>query len=96
MTADVRLYVALGALVLLVVAGLVALSLVVRHVGRIEVTLRKLHVQQSNIIAMLLRAGFRPARTLNWLEDGDETRVAGETAYTQFDWRNPSDGDVSG
>jgi hypothetical protein len=82
-------YVLLGSLVVLVLANLFSQALMVRSVGRIDASLRKIHLQQANIIAMLLRAGFRPARTLDWRDDGDRTMHPESPALTRFDWRNP-------
>lgn len=81
---------------LIVVAALsiaVAVALFVRTLMRalrgIETLQRRIHKQQENIIGMLLKAGFRPANTLDWGDNGDATRVLGEPVMTQFDWRKP-------
>lgn len=81
---------------LIIVAALsiaAAVTLFVRTLMRalrgIETTQRRIHKQQANIIGMLLKAGFRPANTLDWLDDGDGTRRLGEPVMTQFDWRKP-------
>lgn len=50
---------------------------------------RKIHLQQANIVAMLLRAGFRPARGKpDWFEDGEATQLPG-SSYTEFDFSKP-------
>lgn len=56
--------------------------------------MRKLHLQQGNIIAMMIRAGFRPARgEPDWGDSGDKTRLAKtdvSTATTApFQFRKP-------
>lgn len=48
---------------------------------------RKVRIQQANIISMLLRAGFRPAKGgPDWRDDGDRTVVP---SFTRFDWQSP-------
>lgn len=64
-----------------------------RYLARVfeetRTNLRKIHAQQANIIGMLLRAGFRPARGgLDWLDDGDKTQLP---SFTRFDWRTPEE-----
>lgn len=55
----------------------------------VRADMRKLHLQQSNIVQMLLRAGFRPARgSLDWRDDADATQAAPD--FTKFDWRKPT------
>jgi hypothetical protein len=82
------------AVVVLGVAALVgaiawaALS-IVESMRRNARTLQRLHLQQENIIAMLLKAGFRPAHTLDWGDNADGTRPLNDPALTQFDWRDP-------
>lgn len=87
-----RDWVIVGAVTLLVVS-LTALgiagALLVRSIGSIKHDARRIHLQQATIIGMLLKAGFRPAKTLDWFDNGDETRQLGEPALTQFDWRKP-------
>ncbi len=42
-------------------------------------SLRRIHQQQANIIAMMLRAGFRPARSSpDWFDDSHETSLRSE------------------
>jgi hypothetical protein len=56
-----------------------------------DAAVRKIHQQQANIIGMLLKAGFRPVSSKDWFDDGDHTRQIGDPAYTQFDWKPPSE-----
>jgi hypothetical protein len=68
-----------------IAGGLLVSSL--RDVGQ---SMRRLHQQQANIVSMLLKAGFRPAGTRNWFDDGDSTRCSSDPdPLTQFDWRKP-------
>ena len=67
--------------ILVLAAALIALVYVseARMRGIVEAQ-RRIHLQQANIIAMLLRAGFRgPRAGLDWGDSGHLTRVAGES-----------------
>lgn len=75
-------------LALLVAVTVVALVLVVRASRDIAQDMRRVHLQQANIIRMLLKAGFRPAKGRDWFDDGGATQVRGD-GYTAFDWRQP-------
>lgn len=77
---------ALGAVALLAF-GLLAVRLY-RLVRDIRTDVRKVHLQQSNIVGMLLRAGFRPARgEPDWRDDAVRTQSGPD--FTRFDWRKP-------
>lgn len=85
-------WVLLGAFVLLSVAQTVVLAAVGRRMHEAAGLARKLHVQQGNIVAMLLRAGFRPARAEpDWVDDWRRTSVRGEgsPSDTLWDLRKP-------
>jgi hypothetical protein len=62
--------------VLVLTAALIALVYVsearLRHV---VVEQRRIHRQQANIVAMLLRAGFRPPSQRDWGDSGHWTQV---------------------
>lgn len=66
--------------VLAVLSGIAvsALVIIARHTKASNISARKLHLQQANIIAMLLRAGFRPAKGKpDWHDNGMETQMMG-------------------
>jgi hypothetical protein len=67
--------------VLAVLSGIVTASLIlgVRRMRATQADARKVHLQLANIVQMLLRAGFRPAKgRLDWHDHGHETQVMGE------------------
>lgn len=67
-------------IVLSVLCGIAisALVIIARHTRSSAVDARKMHLQQANIISMLLRAGFRPAKAKpDWHDSGHETQVMG-------------------
>jgi hypothetical protein len=67
----------LGAAGILVMAAALACALVLqdRRMRAMVVEQRRLHLQQANIIAMLLRAGFRgPKAPPDWGDSGNWTR----------------------
>lgn len=79
----------------LMVIGLILLAIVVvqnartlRRVGAIEQTLIKLRIQMSNMIRMLLNAGFKVKRPIDWSDDEGDTRRL-DAFDTQWDWRKP-------
>lgn len=89
---DVRTIAALVVLAVLLAVTLGALVLIAGSTRKIAESMHRLHLQQATIVGMLLRAGFRPHRRgKDWFDDGDETRVKGDTDYTGFDWRTPGE-----
>lgn len=70
-----RTLVVLVVLVFLTTTALCALVILGRITSDGARTLRKLHLQQSNIINMMLRAGFRPPKGKDWFDDARETQV---------------------
>ncbi len=75
MTLDATTLAAAGLLVL--VAALIALVCTVNRQLRFLLDeQRRIHLQQANIIAMLLRAGFRgPREGVDWGDSGSFTQV---------------------
>jgi hypothetical protein len=68
----------LGAAGILVMAAALACAMVLldRRLKAIVAEQRRIHLQQSNIIAMLMRAGFRgPKAPPDWGDSGNWTRV---------------------
>jgi hypothetical protein len=89
----VPLAVCATALALLCAVVVISLVFIARSLGSVASEMRRIHLQHSNIIRMMLKAGFRPANGLDWFDDDRETRVVGQgaTLDTQFDLRTPGD-----
>ncbi len=88
----IQLAIVVGCLALLSATAIGALILIARSMRSLAREMRRLHLQQGNIVATLLRAGFRPARGgPDWFDERLGTRVSGDTEneYTDFDWRKP-------
>lgn len=84
--------VVLGVLAFLAGSAVCALILIARHAREASVSARKLHLQQANIIKMMLRAGFRPPeRGQDWADAALETQVLGQGSPldTKWDMRRP-------
>lgn len=88
---EFRAWVVMVALTILTTISVCALVIIARHTKNASLNARKLHLQQANIIAMLLRAGFRPAKGRpDWNDDAHETQVMRQSVYdTQVDPRSP-------
>jgi hypothetical protein len=80
-THDVGLLVAVAG-ILVLAAALVALVYVSEaRLRQVAAEQRRIHLQQSNIIAMLLRAGFRgPRAARDWGDSGNWTQVRGDSS----------------
>ena len=50
---------------------------------------RGLRQQMSNLLSMLLRAGYKRGPTVDWSDDEQRTQVKGVFRDTQWDWRKP-------
>lgn len=89
---DVQALVCLVVLAALCAVVIVALVFIARALADVAGSMRKVHIQQANIIRMLLKAGFRPARHgRDWFDDGAPTQVIGQGSDydTQFDMSRP-------
>ena len=80
---------ALAAGALSVCVGLAILVGVSRRIEKVSKDQRGLRKQMSNIISMLLRAGFKRGPTVDWSDDEQKTQVKGRWQDTVFDWRKP-------
>lgn len=78
---EARVAMGVAGLVILTVALVALLVIANRRLRELVAEQRRLHLQQANIIAMLLRAGFRgPRAGLDWGDSGHLTRVRDEIA----------------
>lgn len=67
-----------------------ALVLIARSARSLDTNMRRLHLQQSTIVGMMLKAGFRPLKTgKDWFDDGDVTGVAGNLEWTKINLEKP-------
>lgn len=60
--------------------------------GKLAADQRGLRQQLSNLLSMLLRAGFKRGPARDWSDDEQATQVRGEGTETQWDWRRPDAG----
>jgi hypothetical protein len=96
---EVRLMLCAYVLMAALLTSLLALVLTgqretVRVARVLAVRQAKLHLQQANIVGMLLRAGFRTSKSgRDWFDDAAETRGPrdSELDITEWDWRVPND-----
>lgn len=81
MTPDAGLLIAVVG-ILVLAAALIALVYVSEaRLRQVAAEQRRLHLQQANIIAMLLRAGFRgPRAGRDWGDSGHLTQVRGDSS----------------
>ena len=76
MTLDVNLAVAAGGLLVMLGALIALVVLSDRRHRDVLYEMRRVHLQQATIIAMLLRAGFRgPREGIDWGDSGSFTQV---------------------
>jgi hypothetical protein len=81
-----RLVVGIAAFLCLCALGL-AVRFIVKAARTARDDIHKIHLQQATIIKMMLRAGFRPAKSdPDWRDDGDQTQLP---SFTRFDWQSP-------
>ena len=84
---DWAVLVAVAAGALSVCAGLVILVGVSRRIEKVSKDQKGLRRQMSNIISMLLRAGYKRGPTVDWSDDDQKTLVKGRWQDTIWDWR---------
>lgn len=76
MTVDARVAMGVAGLIILSVALVALLVIADRRLRELAAEQRRLHLQQANIIAMLLRAGFRgPRAGRDWGDSGHSTSI---------------------
>jgi hypothetical protein len=90
MTTELAALIVVVTLAALAGITIVSLVFIARAMGVTAHEMRRLHLQQGTIVAMLLKAGFRPARGgRDWSDDAARTRQVGELDQTDYDWRRP-------